>query len=62
MVGYKNDKYEDFGMVSARVDDVFNYIPARLTGILLVLAAMLLRFDAQGTIDVFGTKLFWDID
>jgi len=49
MVGYKNDKYRDFGMFAARVDDVFNYIPARLTGILLVLAAILLRCNVYGT-------------
>ncbi|WP_378956358.1 adenosylcobinamide-phosphate synthase CbiB [Pelosinus sp. sgz500959] len=50
MVGYKNDKYRDFGMCSARVDDVFNYIPARVTGILLVLSAILLRLNVYGTI------------
>ena len=50
MVGYKNHKYLDFGMCAARVDDVFNYIPARLTGILLVLSAMLLGFNVHGTI------------
>ncbi|MBP2627072.1 MAG: Cobalamin biosynthesis protein cbiB [Firmicutes bacterium] len=49
MVGYKNDKYRDFGMFAARVDDVFNYIPARLTGILLVLTAIILRFNVYGT-------------
>jgi len=50
MVGYKNDKYQDFGMFAARVDDVFNYIPARITGILLVIAVMLLRFDTYEAI------------
>lgn len=45
MVGYKNDRYLHFGWASARFDDIANYIPARLTGILLVLAAMLLRLD-----------------
>jgi adenosylcobinamide-phosphate synthase len=49
MVGYKNDKYQDFGMVAARVDDVFNYIPARLTAMLLILAAIILRLDVRGT-------------
>ncbi|HWR08938.1 adenosylcobinamide-phosphate synthase CbiB [Sporomusa sp.] len=48
MVGYKNEKYQDFGMTAARVDDVFNYIPARITGILIVIAAALLRYDAGG--------------
>jgi adenosylcobinamide-phosphate synthase len=43
MVGYKNEKYIDFGMASARLDDLVNYIPARLTGMLLLLAAFLTR-------------------
>ena len=45
MVGYKNDKYLYFGRISARIDDVLNYIPARITGLLFVLSAMLLRLD-----------------
>lgn len=49
MVGYKNDKYRDFGLVAARTDDVFNYIPARITGLLVVAAAFILRYDARGT-------------
>jgi len=48
MVGYKNAKYSDFGMVSARVDDVFNYLPARITGPILVAAAAILGYDAMG--------------
>lgn len=45
MVGYKNDKYLYFGRVSARIDDVLGYIPARITGLLFVLSAVLLRLD-----------------
>ncbi|MNI51510.1 cobalamin biosynthesis protein [compost metagenome] len=45
MVGYKNDKYRDLGWASARLDDVANYIPARLTALLLTLCARLLRLD-----------------
>lgn len=45
MVGYKNDKYLYFGRVSARIDDVLNYIPARITGVLFVLSAIFLKLD-----------------
>jgi adenosylcobinamide-phosphate synthase len=48
MIGYKNEKYQDFGMVAARVDDVFNYIPARITGLYIILAAALLKKDVKG--------------
>lgn len=47
MVGYKNDKYRDFGLVAARTDDVFNYIPARITGVLIIAAAFLTGCDAR---------------
>ncbi|WP_310439187.1 adenosylcobinamide-phosphate synthase CbiB [Sulfuricurvum sp.] len=36
MVGYRNDKYEKFGKASARLDDVLNYIPSRITAVLIV--------------------------
>ena len=36
MLGYKNDKYLHFGRIAARVDDVANFIPARLTGLLFI--------------------------
>ncbi len=46
MVGYKNEKYMDLGRFSARLDDVFNWIPARITGMLLCAASFLCRQDA----------------
>ena len=39
MVGYHNDRYEFFGRFSARMDDLFNYIPARITALCMVLAS-----------------------
>ena len=48
MVGYKNDKYLFFGRAAARADDVWNYIPARLTGFMFVAAAFLLGLDWRG--------------
>lgn len=47
MVGYKNEKYLHLGWASARFDDVLNYIPARLTALLLVAASWLQRLDWQ---------------
>lgn len=37
MVAYKNEKYGDFGFVAAHTDDVFNYIPSRITGFLMLI-------------------------
>ena len=37
MVGYRNERYEKFGKFSARLDDVVNYIPSRITAILILL-------------------------
>ena len=42
MIGYKNDKYLYFGRCAAKLDDVLNFIPARISGCLLTLAAYLL--------------------
>ena len=39
MIGYKTDRYKDFGCWAAHIDDVANWIPARLTALLMVLAA-----------------------
>ena len=45
MIGYKNDKYLYFGRAAAKLDDVLNYIPARITGVLFIFAAWVLGFD-----------------
>ncbi|OPL08107.1 MAG: hypothetical protein AVO33_02110 [delta proteobacterium ML8_F1] len=45
MVGYKNERYTQYGFFSAKMDDVMNLIPARITGLLLVASALLLGFD-----------------
>ena len=37
MIGYRNERYKDFGCVAAHIDDVANWLPARITAILLIL-------------------------
>ena len=53
MFGYKNDKYIDFGLVSAKMDDLFNYIPARLTGYLVIFAAFILGLDYKNSYRIY---------
>lgn len=54
MLGYKNEKYIDFGMVSARIDDIFNFIPARIAGVFLIpIASFILGFGIKKPLKIF---------
>lgn len=53
MVGYKNEKYMEFGKFSAKVDDVANFIPARITGIFIIIASFILRYDYKNSFKIF---------
>ncbi len=52
MVGYKNQRYLQMGWASARMDDLLNYIPARLSALLLVTAAPLAGCSASGALRI----------
>ena len=54
MIGYKNDKYIRFGRAAARLDDAANFIPARLSALLMILAAYILRFDGGN-----ARRIYW---
>ncbi len=47
MIGYKNERYLYFGTAAARLDDLVNFIPARLSALLMILAAFLCGMDAK---------------
>ena len=52
MVGYKDDYYRKIGWMSARLDTAANYVPARVTGFLVVLAAKLVGADWQNSLEM----------
>lgn len=47
MIGYTNEKYKDIGRFAAKLDDVLNFIPSRLTALAMILSAYLLKFDGK---------------
>ena len=48
MVGYKNERYIDFGCASARLDDALNWIPSRLSALLMIAVCPIVGLDARG--------------
>ena len=53
MVGYKNERYINLGRFSAKLDDVVNYVPARVAGVLMCAAAPLAGLDGKRAWNVF---------
>lgn len=53
MVGYRNDKYENLGFFSAKLDDCLNFIPSRLSGILIIISAFCLKYDYRNALKIF---------
>ena len=47
MVGYRNDRYENFGKAAARTDDVFNFLPSRISALLMIAGACFVGQDAR---------------
>ena len=47
MVGYKNDRFLNFGRYGAKLDDVVNYIPARISALLMITAAWITGMDEK---------------
>ena len=58
MVGYKNDKYINFGRAAARLDDFVNFIPSRISAVLMIFSSWLLRMDYKNAIRIFRRDRF----
>lgn len=53
MIGYKNDRYKYFGTVAARLDDIFNFIPSRLSALLMIMACSVTGQDRKNAWRIF---------
>ena len=58
MLGYVEPPYRDFGYVSAKMDDVFNFLPARLSALLMLAAGTLLGMDGKNGWKIFRRDRF----
>ena len=58
MLGYKNDKYINFGRYAAKLDDIANFIPARLSGILMIAGSFAGGYDYRNAAKIFKRDRF----
>ena len=60
MIGYKNDKYMDFGRAATKLDDVVNFVPARISAVLMIIATLFLgkKYNTVNAIYIFKRDRF----
>ncbi len=58
MIGYKNEKYMFLGRAAAKTDDLFNFIPARLSAFFMIFSAFILKYDYKNAYKIFKRDRF----
>ena len=53
MIGYRNDRYCYMGTAAARLDDIVNFIPARISAVFMIVSAFILRLDYKNALRIF---------
>ena len=53
MIGYKNEKYADIGRFSAKLDDFLNFIPSRITALIMIFSAYILGLDGKNALKIW---------
>ena len=53
MIGYTNEKYADIGCFSAKTDDFLNFVPSRVTAVLMIFSAKILGFDSKNALKIW---------
>lgn len=58
MIGYKNDKYINFGRFAAKLDDILNFIPSRITALIMIVSAFILGLDGKNAWKIWRRDRF----
>ena len=58
MIGYRDERYLYIGRFSARLDDVLNFIPSRLSAVLMIVSSLILGYDFKNAIKIFKRDRF----
>jgi adenosylcobinamide-phosphate synthase len=58
MIGYKNSRYLSFGRAAAKLDDALNFLPARISGLLIIAASAILKYNPENAFRIFRRDRF----
>ena len=58
MLGYKNERFKDFGFMAAKADDVFNFLPSRISALFMIAGAFVLRMFSKAYDPINAAKIW----